>query len=111
MRLIDADELEWYKAPLAEPIRRPSSDEEVYAFRLGGNDAINTIMGEAPTVDPYKHGFWIIHCEGKGFFKSRFGECSKCGNYLDFDGVNAGRGSANFCPNCGCKMDEVKNEP
>ena len=31
--------------------------------------------------------------------------CNQCGNFLDFDGVNAGRGDANFCPNCGAKMD------
>lgn len=110
MRLIDADELEWYKAPLAEPIRRPSNDDEVYAFRLGGNDAINTIMGLAPTVDPYKHGFWISVSQTKFeklLFSQRVFKCSACGNYLDFDGVNMGRGSANFCPNCGARMDRV----
>ena len=31
-------------------------------------------------------------------------KCSECGNYLDFDGVNAGRGDVNFCPNCGAEM-------
>lgn len=25
---------------------------------------------------------------------------------LDFRGVNAGRGSANYCPNCGARMEE-----
>ena len=33
-------------------------------------------------------------------------KCEKCRNYLDFDGVNAGRGDANFCPNCGAKMED-----
>ena len=28
-------------------------------------------------------------------------KCSVCGNFLDFHGVNAGRGDANYCPNCG----------
>ena len=32
-------------------------------------------------------------------------KCDQCGNILDFDGVNAGRGDANFCPNCGTKME------
>ena len=37
--------------------------------------------------------------------------CSKCGNYLDFDGLNAGRGDANFCPNCGSIMNkDIINE-
>jgi len=31
-------------------------------------------------------------------------KCSNCGNFLDFNGVNAGRGDANFCPNCGAEM-------
>lgn len=31
-------------------------------------------------------------------------QCSYCGNFLDFDGVNCGRGSANYCPNCGREM-------
>lgn len=30
--------------------------------------------------------------------------CSECGNYLDFSGLNAGRGDANFCPHCGADM-------
>lgn len=42
---------------------------------------------------------WID--QGHKIFK-----CSNCGNYLDFRGVNAGRGSANYCPNCGAKMDK-----
>ncbi len=37
---------------------------------------------------------------------SRVYKCDKCGNYLDFSGVNAGRGDANFCPNCGVDMRE-----
>ena len=32
-------------------------------------------------------------------------KCHKCGNFLDMRGVNAGRGDANFCPNCGAKME------
>lgn len=40
---------------------------------------------------------WID--QGHKIFK-----CSNCGNYLDFRGVNAGRGAVNYCPNCGAKM-------
>lgn len=41
---------------------------------------------------------------GKWIKVGRWGrvyKCNQCGNFLDFDGVNAGRGSTNFCPNCG----------
>lgn len=38
-------------------------------------------------------------------------KCSLCGNFLNFRGVNAGRGDANYCPNCGKKLEkEVENE-
>lgn len=45
---------------------------------------------------------WITH---KSFFH-RYGECSNCHNYIDFNGVNGGRGDANYCPNCGARMRE-----
>ncbi len=53
-------------------------------------------------IEP-KRGEWIS--KGKGIYR-----CSNCGNYLDFDGVNAGRGDANFCPNCGADMREREGE-
>ena len=61
------------------------------------------LMEQEPSEDvqPVVHAHWID--QGHKIFK-----CSNCGNYLDFDGVNAGRGNANFCPNCGAKMDEEK---
>ena len=56
-----------------------------------------------PTVDavPVRHGRWK-----KSGNWGRVYKCDQCGNYLDFDGVNVGRGSANYCPNCGARMDE-----
>lgn len=36
--------------------------------------------------------------------RGRVYRCNQCGNFLDFDGVNVGRGDANYCPNCGAKM-------
>ena len=50
-----------------------------------------------------KTGYWIIANVGKLFPSNDF-KCSKCGNILNFDGVNCGRGDANFCPNCGADM-------
>ena len=50
-----------------------------------------------------KTGHWINAKVGKLFPSNDF-KCSECGNILDFNGVNCGRGDANYCPNCGAKM-------
>ena len=53
-----------------------------------------------PSVQPErKTGHWVKTARwGRVYY------CDQCRNYLDFDGVNAGRGSTNFCPNCGADM-------
>lgn len=51
----------------------------------------------AADVQPVKRGKWLH--DRKNQWK-----CSKCGNFLDFDGLNCGRGSAFYCPNCGADM-------
>jgi len=53
-----------------------------------------------PSAKPErKTGRWIKTARwGRVYY------CDQCRNYLDFDGVNAGRGSTNFCPNCGADM-------
>lgn len=48
-------------------------------------------------------GKWIMNHDGI-IFNRAWGVCSRCRNTLDFDGLNAGRGDANYCPNCGAKM-------
>ena len=59
-----------------------------------------------PSVTPKeKIGHWVNVKVGKLFPSNDF-KCSECGNILDFDGVNCGRGDANYCPNCGCHMIE-----
>lgn len=64
---------------------------------------------EAPTIEakPVRHGRWIAL---EGWFNKSNVKCSVCGNTLDMDGVNAGRGDANFCPNCGADMREVRED-
>lgn len=67
------------------------------------------MVSKAPTVDalPVKHGKWIDPETFKRmWFRHHIFECSVCRNILDMDGVNAGRGDANYCPNCGARMDE-----
>ena len=97
MRLIDADDLARYKTPLREPIRKPSSDDEVYAFRLGENDVIDAIMEYAPTVDaiPLRHGYWIRNDNGTY-------SCSECKSWIP----NEQHYYARYCLFCGAKMDE-----
>ena len=69
------------------------ADEEVL-------DAVETTLKELPPAEP-KRGKWIKTARwGRVYY------CNQCRNYLDFDGVNAGRGSTNFCPNCGADMRE-----
>ena len=58
-------------------------------------------LEQLPPIQP-KRGKWIKTARwGRVYY------CNQCRNYLDFDGVNAGRGSTNFCPNCGADMREV----
>jgi hypothetical protein len=64
-------------------------------------DAETRLMSLEPECNK---GEWIDISTGKGIFKDRSVKCSKCGNTLDLDGVNCGRGDANFCPNCGADM-------
>ena len=64
-----------------------------------------------PSVRPKeKVGHWINEKVWK-LFPSNDYKCSECGNTLDFDGVNCGRGDANYCPNCGCLMKaRIRND-
>ena len=55
---------------------------------------------------PDKHGKWIYLDKDKRFFHPHIVKCSVCNNTLDMYGVNAGRGDANFCPNCGAEMED-----
>ena len=59
-------------------------------------------------VQPVKHGKWK-QTGGKYSRRKtidrRILTCSVCGNVLYMEGVNAGRGDANYCPNCGARMD------
>ena len=63
-------------------------------------------INNLPTAQPErKTGHWIKTARwGRVYY------CDQCRNYLDFDGVNAGRGSTNFCPNCGADMREGEQE-
>ena len=59
----------------------------------------------APTVDPIKHGRWVRHtvhrADGSWYYSGV--ECSVCRNQ-----ENGRMRKYSYCPNCGAKMDEVK---
>ena len=60
-----------------------------------------------PIIEPErKKGKWVNEYPNyKSFWARHTVKCSICGNILDLNGVNAGRGDANFCPNCGAQME------
>ena len=58
---------------------------------------------QAAEAESIRYGQWLSL---EGWFNKGIVKCSVCGNTLDMHGVNAGRGDANFCPNCGAKMDK-----
>ena len=58
---------------------------------------------EALSHPEQRTGHWIKQQDGI-LIKRRPHSCSVCNNFLEFEGVNAGRGDANYCPACGAKM-------
>ena len=68
------------------------------------SERVKTWLDEIPSAEPErKKGEWL--CDSYCLiFKRKIWRCSVCGNLLDFEGVNAGRGDANYCPNCGADM-------
>ena len=92
-------------AVVAETIYTKEELKEYYEANSHRNEWVNGIydaveaIKQLPPIQP-KRGKWIKTARwGRVYY------CDQCRNYLDFDGVNVGRGSTNFCPNCGCRMD------
>ena len=86
-------------------------------FRNGCLESIEELMAEGEIYDidhpteseERKTGKWIVVGKSRGLIPSDDFKCSVCGNFLDFRGVNAGRGDANYCPNCGASMEGGPN--
>ena len=97
MRLIDAD--------AAIDVLKELTANGTNKGMVFGEDAVHRIE-MLPSVQPErKTGHWIKTARwGRVYY------CDQCRNYLDFDGVNAGRGSTNFCPNCGADMRGEQDE-
>lgn len=88
MRLIDADALkgkiyeEWFSGYPA--------------------DIFVGYIEDAPTIDPVKHGKWIVipqRCESQTFDECK---CSVCGTAEYF---NSGWKKFVYCPTCGARME------
>ena len=52
-----------------------------------------SVIGMTKKVYPAKHAHWIFRNKYYRYW------CSVCGQPMDYE--------YNYCPNCGCKMDEV----
>lgn len=109
----DAGTLEYAK-PCDDVVSRQMLDEinelmtdingdTVYAVKMSD---LRQLPSVSITPQP-KIGHWINAKVGRLFPSNDF-KCSVCGNILDFNGVNCGRGDANYCPNCGAKMVDLQ---
>lgn len=69
----------------------------IYGDLGGAVSGVREMVKAMPSAETeQKKGKWVkVGHWGRSY------KCNQCGNYLDFDGVNAGRGDVNFCPNCG----------
>ena len=79
--------------------KRADEIDSVYSAFWEGLKIAQDVVKKVPSAESERRkGKWI-DTTWKHTYK-----CSECGNFLEFHGVNAGRGDANFCPNCGADM-------
>lgn len=73
-------------------------DNQYFRTRTVATIAAKNVIDSAPTIDaePVRHGHWVICSDGY------YPYCSKCKQ------EPGGKNMTNYCPNCGAKMDEVK---
>lgn len=60
------------------------------------------LVNDAPTVEAERHGHWVNEM---GMIL-----CSECRDSWGTEMEEMIRSFINYCPNCGAKMDEVKND-
>lgn len=84
MRLIDADALL----------------KDINDYPYGYRGMIKDTIAKQPTIEP-KEGYWIFNPKDAIEMMFTLPKCSECGAESSDGG--------NYCPNCGCKMVEVKN--
>lgn len=101
MRLIDVDELmkKFHDIEFNAKHELFGTSREL---ALEGLKHIKKAIDGLPTIDPLKHGHWEIY-EGQSNTIVACSECEHPVNYFWDDWK-----SANYCPNCGAKMDGEK---
>ena len=108
-RYIDTEKLIDYKFAYITNERykdgKRKSEDEIYAYKVGYNEAIDNIIRFASTADVREnvHAHWIIEREQMSNGEIAVGQfCSNCDypQYL----------TTKFCPNCGAVMDERSEE-
>lgn len=69
--------------------------------------ALNRNIKQIPTVDTERHAHWIVVGGDLGYVDCK---CSACGYTGCSDSALFDESELyNYCPDCGCKMDEVTN--
>ena len=108
-RYIDAEKLIDYKfAYITNECYKDGkrkSEEEIYAYKVGYNEAIDNIIKFADPIDVPQnvHAHWVYKAL-EGFPEITFPVCSNCGeDAIDYV-------ESNFCPCCGAVMDERSEE-
>lgn len=113
MRLIDAEKTKEHKFSEVEFERyheiiysgRATTDDVIYAYKVGYNEAIDNIADFEPTADvrPNVKGKWIRHKDRACWYCS---ECTADDYYAYIRDCDSGEYELqdNFCPNCGADM-------
>ena len=95
-RLIDADSIPWLVEGVGEiPVITKEEIDQLPTVN------IPTTVGESVGALRVRHGKWLPREEGVVYpFWERY-TCSACGKHAD---------NTEYCPHCGAKMDERKEE-
>lgn len=93
MKTFNAEELRKIKFHPLPYTHITPSDVDAESYKRGWNDAVDSIMENAPTLILVKTGHWVG-------IDDNVWECDVCGWIYEDD-----EPFYNFCPHCGAKMD------